>query len=189
MQILKMPLTKNPVIKIIPVILLLLTAFRGFTQAKDSATYFFQKGLSEKQNGRRLESLKQFEKAYKYDTANKAIQDELASAYLDLRKYAQAIETYKRLVEHGETTSANYKQLLLLSFNFKQNDDVLLYARKLKEADPSEKVSYYIGKVHYDNDNYGEAIQNLEKAAKEDPNNAEVPYMIAHCYADIENYK
>jgi tetratricopeptide (TPR) repeat protein len=182
MQTMKIPL-------LITAIFLLLASFPGFAQPKDSADYFLQKGLLEKQNGRRLESLKQFEKAFKYDTTNKEVLNELASASFDLRKYARAIESYKRLVALGETTAANYKQLLTLSFNFKQNDDVLLYAAKLKEADPSEKVSYYIGKVHYDNDNYGEAIQNLQKAVKEDPKNAEVPYMLAHCYADMENYK
>ncbi|MDP4264094.1 MAG: tetratricopeptide repeat protein [Bacteroidota bacterium] len=190
MQILlKMRAKKNPLRSLIPAMIFLLATFPAFAQSKDSADYFFQKGLLEKQNGRRLESFKQFEKAFTYDTTNKIVLNELALACLDLRKYAEAIGAYKRLVTLGETTAANYKQLLLLSFNFKQNDDVLLYAAKLKEADTSEKVSYYIGKVHYDNDNYGEAIQNLEKASKEDPQNAEVPYMIAHCYADMENYK
>ena len=76
-----------------------------------------------------------------------------------------------------------------LSVNYNHYDDVLLYAGKLKQADPSEKVSYYIGKVQYEQDNYGEAIQSLSAAAKEDPTNAEVPYMIAHSYTDMQNYK
>lgn len=50
----------------------------------DSADFFLQKGLLEKQNGRRLESLKNFEKAEKFDANNKAIESELAFAYLDL---------------------------------------------------------------------------------------------------------
>ena len=86
-------------------------------------------------------------------------------------------------------SATNYKQLLTLSHNLKQPDDVVLYATKLKQADPSEKVNYYIGKVHYDRENYGEAIQTLNDAAKEDPKNAEVPYMIARSYADMLNYK
>jgi tetratricopeptide (TPR) repeat protein len=43
--------------------------------------------------------------------------------------------------------------------------------------------------VHYEQDNYGEAIKYLNQAAKEDPTNAEVPYMIAHSYSDMQNYK
>lgn len=155
----------------------------------DSADYFLQKGLTEKQNGRRLESLKNFEKALKYDSNRKEIVSELASAYLDLRRYSLARESFKKLVELGETSAATYKQLMLLSFQLKQNEDVLFYADKLKTADPNEKVLYYVGKVHYDNDNYGDAIKYLNRAADEDPTNAEIPYMIAHSYADMMNYK
>lgn len=155
----------------------------------DSADYFLQKGLQEKQSGRRLESLRNFEKAEHYDSSSKKITSELASAYLDLRRYGKAREYFKKLVGLGDETAANYKQLMTLSFQLKQNEDVLLYAGKLKKADPSEKVAYYIGRVNYDLDNSGEAIKYLNEAAKEDPANAEVPYLIAHSYADMMNYK
>lgn len=176
---------------------LLLTAAMTFAQTSvitilpgiDSADYFLQKGLLEKQNGRRLESLKYFEKAAQYDANSKPITSELASAYLDLRRYAMAREMFKKLVSLGDESAATYKQLLTLSFQLKQSDDVLLYADKLKKADPAEKVAYYVGRVHYDNDNYGEAIKFLNLAQTEDPANAEVPYLIAHSYADMMNYK
>lgn len=155
----------------------------------DSADYFLQKGLLEKQNGRRLESLKNFEKAAKYDANSKAIVTELASAYHDLRKYNLALDMYKKLVALGEDNPELYKKLMLLSFQLKQNDDVLTYADKLKRASPDEKVAYYVGRVHYDNDNYGDAIKFLNYAEKEDPANAEIPYLIAHSYADMMNYK
>ena len=165
------------------------TSYNRITTNTDSADYFLQKGLVEKQNGRRLESLKNFEKAAKYDSTSKTITAELASAYLDLRRYGQAREMYKKLETLGDQSAVNYKQLLTLSFQLKQNDDVLLYADKLKKADPSEKVSYYTGRVNYDNDNYGVAIRLLTEAAKEEPANAEIPYLIAHSYSDMMNYK
>lgn len=167
---------------------LLLACSLAFSQS-DSANYYLQRGLQEKQNGRRMESLKNFEKAFSYNASDKHIVTELASAYLDLRKYSQARETLKKLVALGDESAANYKELMILSFNLKQNDDVILYANKLKEVDPSEKVNFYIGKVNYDQDNYGDAIKFLNAASKEDPQNAEVPYMIAHSYADMMNYK
>lgn len=177
---------------------LLLTSSLAFSQTStnqvklnqtDSAGYFLQKGLDEKAKGRRLESLKYFEKAAKYDASNKAIVSELASAYMDLRRYGFARDTYKKLVELGDNSAATYKQLVTLSFQMKQHDDVLLYASSLKKIDPSEKISYYIGRVQYEQDNYGEAIKTLQDAAKEDPSNAEIPYMIAHSYADMMNYR
>ncbi|TMI94554.1 MAG: tetratricopeptide repeat protein [Bacteroidetes bacterium] len=155
----------------------------------DSASYFLQKGLDEKQKGRRMESLKNFEKAFRYDSTNKPLLAEMASAYMDLRKYYQAKETYKRLVRLGETSAANYKQLLQLSFNLKAYDDAIVYANNLKKADPSEKVNFYLGKINYDRENYGDALKYLNEAAKDEPQNAEIPYMIGRSYADMLNYK
>ncbi len=165
------------------------SSHKSVTTTSDSADYFFQKGLHEKLNGSRLESLKNFEKAAKYDTNSKIIITELASAYQDLRKYGNAREMYKKLVALGDESSATYKQIMLLSYQMKQNEDVIEYAAKLKKADPSEKVNFYIGKIYYETDNYGEAIRTLNEAAKEDPANAEVPYMIGRSYADMMNYK
>lgn len=170
----------------------LLIASHAFSQPPantDSATLYLQKGLEQKKDGRRLESFKSFEKAALYDATNKQIVAELASANYDLRRYHQAKENYKKLVELGESSPATYRQLLQLSFNMRQPDDVVLYATKLKQVEPSEKVSYYLGKVEYDRENYGEALRHLENAAKEDPKNGEVPYMVARAYADMQNYK
>ncbi len=188
----------TPMIRFILFICIVLTSTLTWSQTSitsitnvgtDSADYFLQKGLTEKQNGRRLESLKNFEKAARYDGNSKAITAELASAYFDLRRYNQARESFKKMVELGDNSAATYKQLMTLSFQLKQNEDVLLYADKLKTADPSEKVLYYVGRVHYDMDNYGEAIKYLNGAQKEDPENAEIPYLIAHSYSDMMNYK
>lgn len=166
---------------------LLLSSSILFAQT-DSAGYFLQKGLEEKQKGRRMESLRNFEKAFKYDTSNKAVLSEMAAAYMDLRKYYQAKETYKKLLSLGETSGANYKQLLQLSFNLKAYDDAILYANSLKKVAPSEKVNFYLGKINYDRENYGDALKYLTAASKEDPKNAEIPYMIGRSYADMLNY-
>jgi tetratricopeptide (TPR) repeat protein len=155
----------------------------------DSADYFLQKGLLEKQNGRRLESLKNFEKAAKYDAQSKTITMELALAYFDLRRYTFARDMYKKLVELGDESLTTYKQLMNLSFQLKQHDDVIKYAEKVKRLDPSEKINYLVGKVNYDIVNYGDAIKFLNDAMKEDPSNGEIPYLIARSYADMMNYK
>ena len=66
----------------------------------DSASYFLQKGLDGKTRlADVLESLKNFEKAHYYDASNKVIINELAIAYIDLRKFTHAKETYKKLVD------------------------------------------------------------------------------------------
>ena len=155
----------------------------------DSADFFYQKALKEKEAGRTLEVWKNIEKAYKYNPGDKAIINEFANVLLDLRKYGQAKEMFQKLEQMGDNSATLYKQILTLSFNTRQFDDAITYAEKLKKTDPAEKVNYYLGKINYDRDNYGEAIKYLQSAEKEEPQNAEVPYLIARSYADMMNYK
>lgn len=155
----------------------------------DSSAHFLQKGLEEKGKGRRMESLRQFEKAYSYNKNNKEIVSELASAYLDLRRYAQAREKFLQLEQMGDRSAGTYKQLMDLSFNGRQFDDAIKYANLLRKTDGSQQVAYYIGKANYEKENLGEAIKYLDIAAKEDPNNPEVPYLVARAYSDMQNFK
>jgi len=155
----------------------------------DSSSYFLQKGIEEKGKGRRMESLKQFEKAYSYNKTNKQVVSELAAAYLDLRRYAQARQTFLQLEQLGDNTDSTYRQLMLLSFNMRQFDDAIKYAGLLKKSNPSEKTGYYVGKAYYEKEDLGNAIKFLDQAAKEDPGNADIPYMVARAYADMQNYK
>lgn len=155
----------------------------------DSAKIFLQKGLDEKAKGRLMESMKQFEKAYSYNKSDKQIVNELAVTYVNLRRYGQAREKYQQLEQMGSPSVDVYKQIMLLSFNMRQFEEAIKYANVLKKLDPSEKVSYYLGKAHYEKEFYGDAIKFLDVAAKEDPENAEIPYLIAKAYADMMNYK
>lgn len=155
----------------------------------DSSTYFLQKGLEEKGKGRRMESLKQFEKAYTYNKNSKEVVSQLAAAYLDLRRYGQAKEKYAQLEQLGDQSDSTYRQLMLLSFNMRQFDDAIKYATQLKKIDPSEKTAFYIGKAYYEKEDLGNAIKYLEQASKEDDQNADIPYMVAKAYADMQNYR
>jgi tetratricopeptide (TPR) repeat protein len=180
--------TLFPMLRHFIVLLFVLISTVASAQA-DSSKFFLQKGLDEKQKGRRMESLKNFEKGFKYDSSNKVLLGELAAAYMDLRKYYQAKETYKKLVNLGETSATNYKELLQLCFNLRSYDEAILYANDLKRAAPEEKVNYYLGKISYERENYGDALKYLSAAAKDDPQNGEVSYMMGRSYADMQNYK
>lgn len=159
-----------------------------FAQA-DSAALYLQKGIQEKAGGRRMESLKQFEKAYSFSSNNKDVVRELAAAYLDLRRYGQAREKFKQLASLGDQSDSTYRQLMLLSFNLRKFDEAVQYAALLKKSNPSEKTAYYVGKAYYEQEDLGNAIKHLELAAKEDPSNADIPYTIARAYADMQNFK
>ncbi|HEU4472465.1 MAG TPA: tetratricopeptide repeat protein [Flavisolibacter sp.] len=155
----------------------------------DSASHFLQKGIEEKNKGRRLESLKHFEKANGYKKDDKQIVSELAAAYLDLRRYGQARTTFQQLEKLGDQSDSTYRQLMLLSYNLRQFDDVIKYASLLKKVKPAEQTAYYLGKAFYAKEDLGNAITYLNIASKENPANAEIPYTVARAYADMFNYK
>src|SRR4051812_34766894 len=150
----------------------------------DSSSFYFQKGLDEKQKGRKQESLRQLEKAYSYNKNDQKIVSELAASYLDLRRYGQAKEKFLQLEKMGDHTDSTYRQLMLLSFNTSQFDDAIKYASLLKKVRPAEQTAYYLGKSFYEKEDLGNAIKYLDIAAKENPQNAEIPYTVARAYAD-----
>lgn len=155
----------------------------------DSSSFYLKKGLDEKAQGHKLESIKQLEKAYSFNSNNKDVVNELALAYNDIRLYAKALEKFHQLEQIGDKSAGTYKQLMMLNFNLRQFNDVIKYANLLKSANASEKVSYYIGKAYYEQEDLGKAIKFLDDAIKEDPTNAEPAYVIATSYTNMQNFK
>ena len=167
---------------------ILCIATQLFSQS-DSTAFFLQKGIEEKTKGRRLESVKHFERAYVFNKNDKQVVSELAAAYLDLRKYPQAKEKFLQLEKMGDQSDSTYRQVMLLSFNLRQFDETIKYASLLKKVRPAEQTAWYLGRSFYQKEDLGNAIKYLDIAAKENPANAEIPYTIARAYADMFNYK
>ncbi len=168
---------------------ILLTASATVFGQSDSAAVYLKKAQDEKAKGRLMESYKHLDKAYGYSKTDKQIVSMLASTLVDLRRYPQAREKFLELEKLGDASPETYKQLMNLSFNLRQQDDAIKYALLVKKTDPSAKTAYFIGKAHYDQENYGEAIKFLNIATQEDPQNGEVPYLLGRAYADMQNYK
>jgi tetratricopeptide (TPR) repeat protein len=175
-------------IKALMVAALALSSMLTLAQS-DSSSLYLQKGLEEKTRGRRMESLKYFEKAHAYNKSSREILKELAEAYFDLRRYAQAKEKYRELEKSGDRSGSTYKQLMLLSYNMRHFEDAITYAGLLKKNDPSEKTAYFSGKSYYALEDLGNAIKHLEAAGKEDDKNADIFYTIARAYMDMQNYR
>jgi len=179
---------KNPMHKILLTIAISTLATCSFAQT-DSSAFFFQKGMDEKEKGRKLESLKQFERAFYYNPKDIKTVSELASAYLHINRYGQAKEKFLLLEKMGDRSDSTYRQLMLLSFNSRQFDDVIKYASLLKKVRPAEQTAFYLGKSFYEKEDLGNAIAYLKIAEKEIPGNADIPYTIARAYADMFNYQ
>ena len=163
-------------------------AFLPGIAQNDSANVYLQKGLEEKTKGRRMESLKHFEKAYSYNKSSPEIVGELASAYFDLRRYAQAKEKYKEFETLGDKSANTYRQIMVISYNLRQFPDAIQYAALLKKNYPNEKTAYYAGKSYYGLDDRPNTVKQLTIAATEDEKNADIPYTLARVYVDEQDY-
>lgn len=154
----------------------------------DSAAVYLQRGLEEKTKGRRMESLKHFEKAYGFNKSSAEITGELASAYYDLRRYQQAKDKYKEFEKLGDKSAQTYRQIMMISYNLRQFPDAIQYAALLEKNYPDEKTAYYSGKSYYALNDRPNTVKQLTIAATEDEKNADIPYTIARVYIDLENY-
>src|ERR1051326_4885557 len=91
----------------------------SFAQA-DSSNFYLQKAQEEKAKGRKLEVVKNLEKAYNFNQKNQKVVTELANAYVDIRMLAKAREKFVQAESLGDHSAATYKQLMDLNFNMRQ---------------------------------------------------------------------
>src|ERR1043165_7180821 len=78
----------------------------------DSSNFYLQKGLDEKAKGRKMEVVKDLEKAYNFNKNNQQVVTELANAYVDIRMLAKAREKFIQAESLGDHSAATYKQLM-----------------------------------------------------------------------------
>ncbi len=65
---------------------------------------------------------------------------------------------------------------------------LLLTTAVVKGFNQSE-TSLQLARKHYQEEDYAAALKALEKAAQEEPENAQVPYLTARAYLDLSNYR
>ncbi|MEO8584219.1 MAG: tetratricopeptide repeat protein [Flavitalea sp.] len=57
------------------------------------------------------------------------------------------------------------------------------------QANAQTESTFNTAKKAYQDDNYAESLKLFDKASKEEPQNAQVPYFIGRVYLEISNYK
>lgn len=161
----------------------------SYAQNQDSSSYFFQKGIEEKNARKYREAEKNFVKAHQLAPDNFDIARELANTYMAQNRYAEAREKYL-IADHLKSNDPGVTEnLATLSFNLRKWEDAIKYAEKSQRLQPNKPVSFIIGKSYYEQENYGEAVKHLQMASKEEPARAEIPYILGRSYLDMSNYK
>jgi tetratricopeptide (TPR) repeat protein len=68
-------------------------------------------------------------------------------------------------------------------------DDAIIYGLKMYELKIGNKVNYLLGKSYYEKENCAQAFRYLDAAYKEEPKNAELPFLFARSFVAMSNYK
>lgn len=174
-------------------LLLLLTTgtltFASFAQSTDSSAYYYSQGMEQKSARRFREAEKNFNKVLQLDPRNLDNLLQLSATLLEQRRYSEA----KEILHKAEAIDANHPQVIenlaTLSFNLRKWEDAIRYAQKMKLQKIGTGVNFLIARSYYEMENYGEGIKYCEFAFKDDPKNAQIPYIAGRCFMDMHNYR
>ncbi|MEJ7736553.1 MAG: tetratricopeptide repeat protein [Chitinophagaceae bacterium] len=161
----------------------------AFSQAADSADFYFKKGLEEKNNRRFLPALNHFQKSVNFRQDLAEAQKELGLAAIQVNRNDVAIPAFQKLLTLKKDDPIAFENLANIYFRNRKWNEAIVYAKKMQQLKLGKNSNYIIGKSNYEVENYAEANTYLEAAAKDEPANAEIPYLIGRSYVDMSNYK
>ncbi|MBC7938115.1 MAG: tetratricopeptide repeat protein [Rhizobacter sp.] len=164
----------------------LLLSIQTFAGGSDSSTYYYNKGLEEKNNKRWLVAHEAFEKSIAFNPDYAAAYLENAAVLLEMRKTDKAKENYIRLHQIQPGNQAAIKELAALYFNYRQYDKAIEFAKKCTDCANANRI---IGMSYYQQEDYAAAEKALLAALKQDPADAEATYTMGRNYLDMEAYK
>jgi tetratricopeptide (TPR) repeat protein len=155
----------------------------------DSSTFYYQKGLTEKQARRFREAEKNFAKASQFAPNNANILTEWGQSLVEQNRYIDAKDKFTKAYQADNKNPAVIESLATISLNTRQWADAINYAKKMQEMKIGKSANYIIAKSYYEQENYGECLKYCEMAFKDDPTRAEIPYIAGRSLVEMSNYK
>jgi tetratricopeptide (TPR) repeat protein len=153
--------------------------------SQDSASFYFQKGITEKKDRRYLVAHQAFEKAIGFNSKISQYYLENAAVLTEMRKIDKAKENFIKVLELEPRNAVAIKELAQLYYSYRQYDKAIEMAGKCSDCADAAKI---IGMSYYQQEDYAAAEKALLQATKKDPNDAEVLYTLGRNYLDMESY-
>ncbi len=166
--------------------LTILLPILSFSQTTDSSTYFYQKGLEEKNAKLYLAASKDFDKAIKLNPKYTAAYMENGFANNEMRKTDAAITNFTKAYELEPANNAPINELMNLYFNYRQYTRAMDFAQKCKDCPNAEKV---IAISYFQQEDYARAEKALLALVAKSPDDAETNYTLGRSYLEMEQEK
>ncbi|HEV3251012.1 MAG TPA: tetratricopeptide repeat protein [Puia sp.] len=161
----------------------------AFSQVGDSSVIFFQKALDEKNKRLFMVAYNDFQRSLQFRSDNVDAQRELGLTAVELRKYENARMAFLKVNELKKDDPVAIENLANLYFWTRQWKEAIVFAEKAQQLNVGKNWNYMLGKCYNELEDFGKASRYLQAAAKEDSANAEIPYLIARGFVDMNNYK
>ena len=157
--------------------------------ANDSARLSYILGLSERDSGRLLSASSHFLRAVELDSVYVDAHRELGLSLMGMRQYEKARGSFEAVLRHMPDDTLSIDRLTLIHFNHRRWRQALQYGRRLMSMGGGARLDYMLGKSHMELEEYDNAFRHLDAAYKEEPRNAEIPFLIARGLFDLGDFK
>jgi tetratricopeptide (TPR) repeat protein len=170
-------------------ILFCMVTFHYAKAQQDSISYYVQKGDESVSRGQILPAYQYYKQAVSFDDDDPKALRGMASTALELRYYVIARETYKKLLNVTPKDTALMRQLAELNLQTRQFQDAIMLVQQARALGSKAPMDHLAAKAHYELQQYGSCLENIERAWKRDSSDAQLPFMAARCYIEMSNYR
>jgi tetratricopeptide (TPR) repeat protein len=175
--------------KTVAILCLALVANIAVEAQSDSAKALFQRGQVEFAAGRYKPAFEHYRKATSLDTNYVDAYRALGLAAMEVRQFEVAKQSFKKVLQSNPADPVAIESMGNIAFSFRRWDDAIAYGQKMLDLKVGKRVNYIIGKSYYEKENFGSAFRFLDAAYKEEPQNAEIPFLFARSFVEMSNYK
>lgn len=154
----------------------------AFSQTTDSSSYFFQKGIEEKNARRYQVASNHFETAIKLNP--KYTQAYIENGYVnkEMRRTDASKINFTKAYELDNSNHVAMEELMNLYFSYRQFQNAIDFAMKCKTCPDRERI---IALSYFNMEDYGKAEKGLLSMISKDPKNAEATYTLARAYLEM----
>ncbi len=163
-------------------ILLVFPSAALFAQAQDSSSYYFKKGIEEKEAKRYQVASKYFSDAIQLNPSYTVAYMENGYANLEMRRIDEAKQNFTRAYELDPANDAALKELVELNYNYRHFQKAIDLAEKCKSCPNADRI---VALSYYQLENYPKAEKNLLPLLEKNPGDAELTYTTGRNYMEM----
>jgi tetratricopeptide (TPR) repeat protein len=157
-----------------------------FAQNKDSAQYYYKKGLEEKDARLYAMAGKSFDKAITFDPNFAEAYIENGNVNMEMRRVDASLGNFTKAYQLQPSNGDLIKKLAELYFNNRQFQKAIDMSQKCNDC---PEAFHIMGMSYYNLEDYAKAESLLLKAINKDDKDADAAYTLGRTYLELENEK